>query len=75
VPLYAEWLPEEVEISFEVSEDNYELVGPSDFVVHLDYNDILSANGGYVSLKLVSESPLVKNIELKPSRIIVGSNL
>ena len=75
VPLYAEWLPEEVEISFEVSEDKYEMVGPSDFTVHLDYNDILSANGGYVSLKLVSKSSLVKNVELKPSKIIVGSNI
>lgn len=75
MPLYAEWLPEEAEISFEVSEDNYELVSPGDFVVYLDYNDMLSAKGGYVELKLVSESPFVKNVELKPSKIIIGGHI
>lgn len=71
-PLFAMWLPNEVELSFEVSEVNYELIGPSDFTVHLDYNDILSNVGGYAPLELVEISPLVKNVTLKPSRIIVG---
>lgn len=74
-PLYAMWLPSEVEISFEVSELNYDMIGPSDFAVHIDYGDILSARGGYVPLKLVTVSPLVKNVTLKPSRIVVGSVL
>lgn len=71
-PLFAMWLPNEVELSFEVSEANYELIGPSDFTVHLDYKDILSNVGGYAPLELVEISPLVKNVTLKPSRIIVG---
>ena len=74
-PMFAMWMPNEVELSFEVSEKNYELIGPNDFTVHLDYNDIISAQAGYVTLKLVSKSPLVKNVVLKPSRIIVGTLL
>ena len=69
------WLPNEVELSFEVSESNYDAVGPSDFVVNLDYNDLTSARGGYVPLKLVTSSSLVKNVVLKPSRIMVGGAL
>ena len=74
-PFFAMWLPNEVELSFEVSESNYDAVGPADFVVNLDYNDILSARGGYVPLKLVTSSSLVKNVVLKPSRIMVGGAL
>lgn len=74
-PLFAMWLPNEVELTFEVPEANYELIGPSDFVVHIDYNDIISARGGYVPLKLVSVSPLVKNVVVNPAKIVVGSVL
>lgn len=74
-PLFAMWLPTEVNLTFEVSEANYELIGPSDFVVHLDYRDIISARGGYVPLKLVDVSPLVRNVVVEPSRIMVGSVL
>lgn len=74
-PLYALWLPNEVELSFEVSEANYELIGPSDFTVQLDYKDVVSNVGGYAPLKLVSKSPLVKEVKLKPSKIIVGALL
>ena len=74
-PLFAMWLPNEVELSFEVSEANYELIGPSDFAVHLDYKDIISNVGGYAPLKLVSKSPLVKNVAVKPSKIVVGTLL
>ena len=74
-PLFALWLPNEVELSFEVSEVNYELIGPGDFTVHLDYKDIISNVGEYAPLKLVSKSPLVKNVVLKPSKIIVGTLL
>ena len=72
-PPYAVSLPNEVELSFEVSEANYEIIGPSDFVVHIDYKDVISANRGYIPLKLVYSSPLVKNIVLKPSKVIVGN--
>lgn len=74
-PLFAMWLPNEVLVSFEVSEANYDLIGPGDFSVYIDYNDILSAKGGYVPLKLVTVSPLVKNAVLEPSRIIIGAPL
>ena len=74
-PFFAMWLPNEVELSFEVSEANYELIGPGDFVVNIDYNDILSANGGYVTLKLVKASSLVKNVVVTPSKVIVGKIL
>ncbi len=74
-PLYALWLPNEVELSFEVSEANYELIGPSDFTVQLDYKDVVSNVGGYAPLKLVSKSSLVKEVKLKPSKIIVGALL
>lgn len=74
-PMFAMWLPNEVELSFEVSEANYDLIGPSDFTVHLDYIDLLSNMGGYAPLKLISTSPLVKNVILKPSRIIVRTIL
>lgn len=74
-PLFAMWLPNEVELSFEVSEVNYELIGPSDFTVHLDYKDIISNVGGYAPLKLVSKSPFVKNVAVKPSKIVVGTFL
>lgn len=73
--LFAMWLPNEVELAFEVSEANYELIGPGDFTVHLDYNDLLSNKGGFAPLKLVSTSPLVKNVVLKPSKIVVGNIL
>ena len=71
--LFAMWLPNEVELTFEVSEANYELIGPSDFAVQLDYNDVAANKGGYAPLKLVSTSPLVKNVALKPSKIVVGN--
>lgn len=74
-PQFAMWFPNEVELSFEVSESNYDRVGPADFVVNLDYKDILSAKGGLVPLKLVSSSSFAKNVVLKPSRISVGSAL
>lgn len=74
-PLFAMWLPNEVELSFEVSEANYELIGPGDFTVHLDYKDIISNVGGYAPLKLVAKSPLVKNVVVKPAKIIVGTFL
>lgn len=74
-PSFAMWLPNEVELAFEVSEANYEMIGPGDFVVHLDYRDIVSARGGYAPLRLVSASPLVKNVVLKPARILVGGAL
>ena len=71
--LFAMWLPNEVELVFEVSEANYELIGPGDFTVQLDYNDVVANKGGYAPLKLVSTSPLVKNVALKPSKIVVGN--
>ena len=74
-PMYAAWMPAEVELSFEVSEVDYDIIGPSDFVVQLDYNDIVSAQGGYVPLKLVYSSPLARNVVQKPSRIKVESHL
>lgn len=74
-PQFAMWFPNEVELSFEVSESNYDRVGPADFVVNFDYKDILSAKGGLVPLKLVSSSSFAKNVVLKPSRISVGSAL
>ena len=70
--LFAMWIPNEVELVFEVSEANYDLIGPSDFTVHLDYNDVLANKGGFAPLKLVTTSPLVKNVVLKPSQIVVG---
>lgn len=73
--LFAMWLPNEVELVFEVSEANYEMIGPSDFAVQLDYNDVVANKGGYAPLKLVSTSPLVKNVVLKPSKILVGNIL
>lgn len=66
---HAMWLPSEVEVSFEVSEAQYELVGPSDFSVELDYNDMLNAHGAPVKLKLVTQPSMVKNVELTPSAI------
>ena len=74
-PMYALWLPSEVELSFEVSEVNYDHIGPSDFTVHLDYKDVVSNVGGYAPLKLVSKSPLVKNVDLKPSKIAIATLL
>ena len=74
-PMYAAWMPAEVELSFEVSEVDYDIIGPSDFVVQLDYNDIVSAQGGYVPLKLVYSSPLARNVVQKPSQIKVESHL
>ena len=70
--LFAMWIPNEVELVFEVSEANYDLIGPSDFTVQLDYNDVLANKGGFAPLKLVTTSPLVKNVVLKPSKIVVG---
>lgn len=72
---YTVSLPSEVELSFEVSDTNYEIIGPSDFAVHIDYKDVISANGGYVPLKLVYSSPLVRNVVLKPSKVVVGNQL
>ena len=74
-PLFAFWIPNEVELSFEVSEANYEHIGPSDFTVHLYYKDIVANVGGYAPLKLVSTSPFVKNVVVKPSRILVAAPL
>lgn len=74
-PLFAMWLPNEVELSFEVSESNYDKISPSDFVVNIDYNDIISARGGVVPLKLFSSSSLVKNVVLEPSEIHIGAAL
>ena len=72
---YALWLPTEVELSFEISEANYEMIGPSDFMVQLDYNDLLKAGGGKVELKLMKASSLAKNIVLSPAVITVGNML
>lgn len=74
-PLYAMWLPNEAELTFEVSEANYDLVGPSDFMVQLDYKDIINNVGGYAPIRLVTATPLVKNVQLKPSRIFIPSAL
>lgn len=74
-PMYAMWLPNEVELSFEVSEANYDLIGPSDFTVNVDYNEIITGVGGYVPIHLVNKTPLVKNIQLTPSRIFVSAPL
>lgn len=71
--LFPDWLPNEVELSFEISESNYDMIGPADFVVTLDYNDILSVKEGPVPLKLARSSMLAKNVVMKPSRIVVGS--
>ena len=72
---YALWLPTEVELSFEVSESNYEMLGPGDFLVKLDYNDLLKADNGKVELSLVKASPLAKNIVIKPAVITIGNML
>lgn len=72
---YALWLPTEVELSFEISESHYDMIGPSDFMVQLDYNDLLEAGGGTVDLKLLKASSLAKNVVLKPAVITVGNML
>ena len=71
-PFFAMWIPNEVEISFEISEANYELVGPGDFTVMLDYNDLVSNVGGKAPLKLFKKSPFVKNVVLSPSVVSVA---
>ena len=72
VHFYALWLPTEIELSFEVSESSYDVLGPGDFVVQLDYNEMLKVGSGKVELKLVKSHSLAKNVVLKPSTITVG---
>ena len=72
VHFYALWLPTEIELSFEVSESYYDVLGPGDFVVQLDYNEMLKVGSGKVELKLVKSHSLAKNVVLKPSTITVG---
>lgn len=66
---HALWLPTEVEVAFEVPEAYYELLGPSDFAVQIDYNDIVNAHGKPVELKLVTSPSQAKNIVLTPNEI------
>ena len=73
VHFYALWLPTEIEVSFEVAEAYYDVIGPGDFVVQLNYNDLLKAGNGKVELQLVKSHSLAKNVVLKPSAIIVGN--
>lgn len=63
------WLPTEVELAFEVSDTHYELLGPSDFVVQIDYNDVLNAHGRPVELKLTSSPSEAKNVVVTPAKI------
>ena len=72
---YALWLPTEVEVSFEVSESHYDMIGPGDFLVQLDYNDLLKTGNGNVELMLVKSSSLAKNIVVKPAVVKVGNIL
>lgn len=72
---YALWLPTEVEVSFEIPEAHYDMTGPGDFEVRLNYNDLLKAGSGKVDLKLVKSSSFAKNIVLKPATITVGNML
>ena len=72
---YALWLPTEVELAFEVSEAHYDSIGPSDFLVQLDYNDLLKVGSGKVELKLLKTPSFAKNVVLKPAAITVGNML
>ena len=61
--------PDEVELSYEVPETDAESIGAGDFVVSLDYKDIVLGNGR-AEFTVQPASHKVSNIKVKPSYII-----
>lgn len=64
-------LPVDVELSFEVSEFNYDKVQPTDFKVELDYNELFVENRRKGVFKISEASSKVRDIKIKPSQISV----